>query len=285
MNIIRAVRDRRFKYLRNYESFKTYYQYMNTPEKGVTMQEIRRVAGLGELPEAARLFMAPTKPVEELYDLHADPHELYNLADSPRYQEQLERMRTAHLQWVGDTNDIGLIPEPEIVRREAKYGNRRDILAKADPSLINRIRSTSTAALDPVANLSSLETALADADAAVRYWGAIGLGNAGAKASSVKGKLVDALGDSSPSVRIAASRALLEMGTTEGALETLAKALASKEQWVRLSAALTLDEADDQARPVIKSLQAALKDKQNKYVVRVANRALNELLDTDNRVP
>ena len=31
-DIIRAVRDNRYKYIRNYEPFKAYYQYMNTPE-------------------------------------------------------------------------------------------------------------------------------------------------------------------------------------------------------------------------------------------------------------
>jgi uncharacterized sulfatase len=67
-DIIRAVCDGRFKYIRNYEPYKTYYQYMNTPEKGRLMREIRRVAAAGELPPAANLFMAPSKPVEELYD-------------------------------------------------------------------------------------------------------------------------------------------------------------------------------------------------------------------------
>jgi len=33
-DIIRMVRDERFKYIRNYEPLKTWYQYMNTPEKG-----------------------------------------------------------------------------------------------------------------------------------------------------------------------------------------------------------------------------------------------------------
>ena len=32
-DIIRMVRDKQFKYIRNYEPLKTYYQYMNTPEK------------------------------------------------------------------------------------------------------------------------------------------------------------------------------------------------------------------------------------------------------------
>ncbi|MEM6776230.1 MAG: sulfatase-like hydrolase/transferase [Planctomycetota bacterium] len=284
-DIIRAVRDQRFKYIRNYEAFKTYYQYMNTPEKGATMREIRRVAALGELPKAANPFMSPNKPVEELYDLEVDPHELNNLAGDESYREQLNEMREAHLDWVLQTNDLGLIPEPEIVRREQQYGNRRDILHKADPDLMRRLRSVSSAALHPRQQIETLRQALNDSDPAVRYWGAIGLGNAGMAASPAKSSLDTSLGDHSPSVRIAAARALMEMDVVTAALRVLMDDLQSDEEWVRLSAAIILDEADEQARPAVPVLRKALKDRENKYVVRVANRALNELLGTSNQVP
>jgi uncharacterized sulfatase len=123
-DIIRSVRDKRYRYIRNYEPLKTYYQYMNTPEKGATMKEIRRVHAAGKLPPAARLFMAERKAVEELYDLKNDPHEIHNLAGNPKYAGRLKRMREVHLQWVRDTKDLGLMPEPELVEREKKYGSR-----------------------------------------------------------------------------------------------------------------------------------------------------------------
>ena len=69
------------------------------------------------------------------------------------------------------------------------------------------------------------------------------------------------------------------------ALEVLSRELASSEEWVRLNAAIVLDEMDEQARPAIMALKGAVKDRQNKYVVRVANRALNELLGTNTIVP
>ncbi|MHC4540094.1 MAG: sulfatase-like hydrolase/transferase, partial [Planctomycetota bacterium] len=97
-DIIRSVRDKHYRYIRNYEPLKTYYQYMNTPEKGATMKEIRRVHAQGKLPPAAKLFMAERKPVEELYDLRDDPHEINNLADNPKYRSVLTRMRKVHLQ-------------------------------------------------------------------------------------------------------------------------------------------------------------------------------------------
>ncbi|MHC4594828.1 MAG: sulfatase family protein, partial [Planctomycetota bacterium] len=136
-DIIRSVRDKRHRYIRNYEPLKPYYQYMNTPEKGATMKEIRRLHAEGKLSPAAKLFMADRKPVEELYDLRNDPHEVNNLADVPKYRSVLERMRKVHRQWVQETKDLGLIPEPELVEREKKYGDRYAILRQGGGDALN----------------------------------------------------------------------------------------------------------------------------------------------------
>ena len=68
------------------------------------------------------------------------------------------------------------------------------------------------------------------------------------------------------------------------ALPVLIKELQNNHEWVRLHAATALDELDEAARPAVPALKRALGDMENKYVVRVANRALNELYGTDNRV-
>jgi hypothetical protein len=46
---------------------------------------------------------------------------------------------------------------------------------------------------------------------------------------------------------------------------------------VRLQAALALDELGDRARPAKQALEEALRDKENNYVPRVAQHALNSL--------
>src|SRR5690606_22999567 len=126
-DIIRTVRDRRFRYIRNYEPLKSWYQYINTAEKGATMRELRRLYEAGELTAAASRYFAPTKPVEELYDCQADPHEIHNLADDPAYADVLERMRKAHRAWVLETRDLGLIPEPIIAERREQFGSEYEI--------------------------------------------------------------------------------------------------------------------------------------------------------------
>ena len=78
-DMIRAVRDKRYKLIMNYEPWKPYAQWLSYAERSATMKELRRLHAEGKLtPEAAK-FMAKTKPVMELYDLEKDPHELKNL--------------------------------------------------------------------------------------------------------------------------------------------------------------------------------------------------------------
>ena len=285
-DIIRMVRDKRFRYIRNYEPLKPYYQYMNTPEKGATMKEIRRSEKSDNLPSAARFFSAKKKPIEELYDLKSDPHEIRNLSNDPDYIQRLKKMRQAHYKWVRETRDIGLIPEPEIVKRESLYGSRYEILRQKDsPDMIVRLGETAALASSGKDALPLLLIATRDADAAVRYWGVIGIGNIAPKKSfnalSVTRKL---LRDSSPSVRVAASRALSRMGKPQESFPVLKNALTESDQWARLQAAIVLDEMEEQARPLIPELKKALINQPNKYIVRVANRALNDLLNTNKQV-
>jgi len=112
-DIIRAVRDRRFKYIRNYMPHLTRSQDIEYMNKMPTMQEMRRLNAEGRLSGPQKQYFEPTKPIEELYDTLSDPHEVNNLAEDPRYKDVLERMREVHIKWMKETNDVGLIPEPE----------------------------------------------------------------------------------------------------------------------------------------------------------------------------
>ncbi len=287
-DIIRMARDKRYKYIRNYEPWKAYYQYMNTPEKGATMKEIRRIAKTDNIPPAVNLFLAESKPLEEFYDTQADPHELNNLINStePAHQQALAKLREAHLEWTARTRDTGLIPEPELVVREQSLGNRYDILRQKDGAgLTGRIVATARLGEQGAKALPALMNALQDKDAIVRYWAAIGLGNLGKEAEPALPILLKTQQDSSAIVRIAAARAVCHAGQHKQALAVLTAELNSKAEWVRLNAAIVLDEIDKHATPAIPALKKALGDRQNKYVVRVANRALNELLGQKNVVP
>jgi len=112
-DIIRAVRDKRYKYIRNYMPHLTRGQDIEYMNQMPTMQEMRRLNAEGKLKDTQKQYFEPTKPVEELYDTVTDPHEVRNLADNRRYKDVLERMRKVHQEWMKQTCDVGLIPEPE----------------------------------------------------------------------------------------------------------------------------------------------------------------------------
>ena len=64
-------------------------------------------------------FMADTRPKEELYDLAADPYEMNNLADDPKFAEKLAELRDTVDQWIAETGDKGAIDEAETVDLDA----------------------------------------------------------------------------------------------------------------------------------------------------------------------
>jgi N-sulfoglucosamine sulfohydrolase len=116
-DIIRGVRDKRYKYIRNFQPGKPYVQYIDYMEQMPTMRELRRLNKDGKLEGPQRNFFAPEKPKEELYDTSSDPHEVSNLAEKPEHQKTLARMRAELERWMKDIHDTGLMPEAELKER------------------------------------------------------------------------------------------------------------------------------------------------------------------------
>ena len=114
---IRAVRDRRFKYIRNFHPELPYAQRISYMEEMPTMQEWRKGHAEGTLKGPQKIFFSERKPKEELYDTQADPHEINNLAGDPNHRAQLEKMRGALEEWMKETKDLGEIPEKDLIRR------------------------------------------------------------------------------------------------------------------------------------------------------------------------
>lgn len=126
---IRAIRDRRYKYIRNFHPERSRAQFILYGYEMPTMQEWQRlykqdsvemserVGSPGALTPAQCAYFAATKPLEELYDTERDSHELTNLAASPSHRRTLLGMRARLDAWIRTTNDLGAIPEDELKRR------------------------------------------------------------------------------------------------------------------------------------------------------------------------
>jgi hypothetical protein len=109
---IRAARTAEWKYIRNYYPERAYTQpnhYKDTSYP--SLQVLRQLKDEGKLTAEQMLFMADTRPPEELYDLQADPFELRNLADDASQAARLDEMRGQLDGWIAATNDTGATPE------------------------------------------------------------------------------------------------------------------------------------------------------------------------------
>jgi N-sulfoglucosamine sulfohydrolase len=116
-DMVRAARDRRFKYIRNYRPELPYLLWIPYRNRHPIVQEMWRLYLAGKLEGPQLLMFQPRRPVEELYDTQADPHEIHNLVGDPAYQPQLERLRRALDAWIGQVGDMGEVPEAEMVRQ------------------------------------------------------------------------------------------------------------------------------------------------------------------------
>ncbi len=268
-DMVRAARDRRWKYLRNYMPHLPWAQHISYMYEMPTMKVWQRLADEGKLAGPQKTFFQ-AKPPEELYDTEADPWEVTNLVDDPAHRETLERMRKALRDWMLEIRDLGFLSEAEL---RARFGGKPQHEAvRSDPASYPLERLIDVADLASRGDPRTIEF-LGDKDSAVRFWGAIGCRAMGEKARPAAEALVKALGDSAPWVQVAAADALSDLGRLDDALPVLARGLQHENDWVRLQAANALDRLDGKARPVLAALRAAAADRQD-YVKRVIEHAL-----------
>ncbi|MDA9902167.1 sulfatase-like hydrolase/transferase [Gammaproteobacteria bacterium] len=114
-DMIRAVRDARFKYLRNFNPEKPYYLPLAYREQMPIMQELLKLRDNEQLNEAQAQWFRASKDEEELFDTLYDPHELVNLAKDPIHAEKLFELRNELDEWVRLVDDKGLMSEGDLI--------------------------------------------------------------------------------------------------------------------------------------------------------------------------
>ncbi|MBT3568055.1 MAG: sulfatase-like hydrolase/transferase [Opitutae bacterium] len=257
VDILRCVRDSRYKYVRNFMSHVPHAQPSQYKDGKKIMQVIRGLHKEGKLNEQQSRPFAPRRPPEELYDLKSDPHELVNLAQAPKSQERLVAMRKVLYQRMTETRDMGLIPEPILEDVGRKAGNKYLAFLDNDHSgQTLRLIEVITAG---EANEGAKLLAFAKSpDPSTRYWVAVWLGvnqTAGGKATLLK--LTSA---PVPAVRIAAAQALCKFGEL-GQLKLLVEHINDPNLLVGMFALRAIEELGDAGKAHREAIAAAQKSK------------------------
>ena len=254
-DLARSVRDQRYLYIRNYMPHLGYNQPTAWPDSGEIRHDFYRLTNEQKMSAAQWHFAGPTRPVEELYDCQADPHNLRNLAGSEKHQKILNRLRKAHRKHITQTVDLGFLPESEAWEMFAKKTGWE--LGQGGKVKMGPIQKA--AAQVGVADENTLAKNLRSRNANIRYWGAMGLAHLKTLEPETKAQLLKQLKDSSPAVRIEAANTLARHGDPEPAVKALIKDLAHENLIVVTHAARTLELLGSKAIAAKASMAAALK--------------------------
>ncbi len=123
MDRMRAVRTRKFKYIRNYQPAVPYMQ--KNPYKEAeypTWNLVKELARENKLTPTQALFAAPDKPIEELFDLAADTDEVHNLAMDSAFEPTLRELRAVIDEFVQE-NDGPVVNEDSLEVYRGFYGH------------------------------------------------------------------------------------------------------------------------------------------------------------------
>ncbi len=266
VDIIRCVRTKKFKYIRNFLPHISHMQPNQYKDGKEILKEMRRLHGEKKLSKLQARIYAPRRHPEELYDLEEDPFETNNLLagtmDEKRaYRDTANVMRLALYQWMVDSGDLGLIPEPilEELGREAgsKYAVRGP---KKNSRLVWNLISTIEE--KERGDQAGLLQGLNDDHPAVRWWAATGLGTmrlSKEEKQQVLNALSSSLKDPSAGVRIAAAEALCLQGETKAGLPVLTKELSSENRPAGMYAIRGLESIGKKSKPALPEIRNAQK--------------------------
>ena len=110
----RAVRDQRYKLIRNSLPDSPYFTPLPFRDVQPSMRALWAARADGTLPDAARPLFAPL-PRVQLYDTDADPHEVRNLAGDPAHAAVEARLLRALEDWEARVGDQSAVPEAAII--------------------------------------------------------------------------------------------------------------------------------------------------------------------------
>ena len=167
-DLVRTVRSRRYRYIRNYSPHRIYGQYTAYEWMGPQYQDYEIAHIEGRLNAMQDRFWH-RKPAEEFYDLAADPEAIENLVGNAAHEEALETHRNVLDAHMREIHDTGFIPEHSVAEtwdasHDPDIYPLEDVLTLAGLAISR----------DP-ANIALFVERLSAPSPVLRYWGAQGL--------------------------------------------------------------------------------------------------------------
>lgn len=100
-----SIRDRKWLYVKNYYPSQSTYRPVEYRLGMPMMRNMYELYQKGELNDIQRIWFEPPYEEEQLYDCVADPHNVNNLAQNPKYRKVLRKMRKMYeKEWIEEYN-------------------------------------------------------------------------------------------------------------------------------------------------------------------------------------
>ena len=107
---VRTIRTDRFRYTRNFKTDRILLQPQYRDNRPF-LENLHELYQSGELsPKLTEIYFGE-RPAEEFYDVKADPSQVNNLIDDPRYRDEIQRHRMRLDEWIA-VGDEGVDEEP-----------------------------------------------------------------------------------------------------------------------------------------------------------------------------
>jgi N-sulfoglucosamine sulfohydrolase len=254
-DLVRAVRDKRFRYIRNYMPFRITMQHVEYLFKAPSAEAWLTAFKEGKT-NAVQSFPFQTKPVEELYDSEIDPWEVNNLASDPAYAPDLKRLRKVQTDWMRKIKDVGLIPETDysdFAGDKSMYDYMRSPACPFDELM----EASDLATMGGKKDINDFVRYLKSPNSAIRYWGVTGLLIIKNDARPALAALKNAAKDKSGAVATMAAEALYGLGEKKLAIETYMRILSPETYNVysMIFALNSIDAINDSSAELITPLQ------------------------------
>ena len=256
--MVRSVRDNRFRYQRNFYPHLPYKPHEDFEFNAPVLQKWVALAREGKLTGPQAMMNLRFKPIEELYDSQNDPHMINNVIEDPQYADVVRTMRKRLHDWMRETRDLGILDEAETLARAKTHPSHWDLAQSLDN--YERVLETADLQVQGKAAVAELLDRVNDPDSAVRFWAVLGLVALQSDDADVVDALKTATKDESISVGITAADGLFNLGHYEDGLPVIIAALNHPIPAARIRASCILDIQPPSANPKLQPVLAALRD-------------------------